>query len=136
MPKSMTISSPVIFGVGGDGVQRAVGADIVRLVDVERIGHAAAPCPAISGATPKYLLASTSRLWSARGTTVPMMTAVDVACGKPSSSSNWWSQTAYWSAVRRGSVAIRQRVRMLPALDQSEDDVGVPGVDREQHGAS
>ena len=47
--------------------------------------------------------------------------------------SNWRSQTAYSSAVRRGSVAIRQRARMLAAVHQREDDIGVPGIDREQH---
>ena len=62
--------------VGGDGVEHAVGADRLRLGDVERdapFGRRLARRPAAS--TPKYLAPSTSRLCSARGTTVPMITA-------------------------------------------------------------
>ena len=51
----------------------------------------------------------------------------------PSSASNWLSHTAYSSAVRRGSVAIRQRALISPPVDQREHDIGVAGIDREQH---
>ena len=41
----------VVARVAGDGVEHAVGADGLRLVDVELDRPAAAPCPAISGST-------------------------------------------------------------------------------------
>ena len=99
--------------VRGHDVERAVGADAGRLDHVER-DRPARPAPRRSASCPKYFCASTSRLWSARGTTVPMMTRVTSALAKPSSASNWCSHTAYSSAVRRGSVAMRQRARISP----------------------
>ena len=75
-------------------------------------------------------------MWSARGTTVPMITAVDVGLGE---------------AFEREQLVQPDRIliggaprigRDPPAraddavLDQREDEVGVAGVDGEQHGVS
>ena len=70
----MTIEIARMLGMRGDGIERAVGADILRLVDIELHRPASSPCPATNGVFLKYFCDRTSRLWSARGTTVPMIT--------------------------------------------------------------
>ena len=125
-----------MLGVGGDGVERAVGADIVRLVDVERDRPRRRALPGDQRLDLEIFARQHFEIVErARHHGADDRPRRRRPCAKPSSSSNWWSHTAYWSAVRRGSVAIRQRVRDLAAVDQREDEIGVSGVDGEQHGA-
>src|SRR3712207_423856 len=55
-----------------------------------------------------------------------MITASTSSRAKPSSASSWCSQTAYWSAVRRGSVAIRQRARITPSSTSAKTTLVFP----------
>ena len=120
--------------VGGDRVEHPVGAD--RSAARRRRARSPirpAPCPATSGSTPKYLAASTSRLWSARGTTVPMITASTSALGEA-------FELEQLVEPDRILVGGAPRIGGDPpagadhaVLDQGEDEVGVAGVDGEQH---
>ena len=66
----------LMSGVRGDGVERAVGADALRLGDVERDRPSGLALPGDQRLHAEIFFASTSRLCSARGTTVAMMTWV------------------------------------------------------------
>ena len=127
MPKSMTIRSPSWSAWAAMALSDPVGADRLRLGDVELDApFDRRPGPRPAARRRNIWCASTSRLWSARGTTVPMITASTSAAVKPSSSSSWCSQTAYSSAVRRGSVAIRQRARIAPSSTSAKTRLVLP----------
>ena len=99
------------------------------------IGHSAAPCPATSGSTLKYLLASTDRLCSARGTTVPMITALTSASVEAFELEQLVEPHRIFvgGAARVGGDPPARAD--LPVIDQREDDIGVAGIDGEQHGS-
>ena len=101
----------------GPGAEDLADGDVVDVGGLE-IGVLATPGHTADSAS--FALAADHALLTGdtvlgRGTTVPMMTASTTERSRPPSTSNWLSHTAYSSAVRRGSVAMRQRVRGVPS---------------------
>ena len=79
MPKSTTISGPLIAVVRRDGIDKTVGADLLRPVDERRARRIVTPgSPTTSGSLRQYSRHSRRKLKFASGTTLAMIVAVDL----------------------------------------------------------
>lgn len=96
-----------------ENVERAVGAQRGRLVDVDLEAPARRALSGEERCDAEILLAQHGEVVIGARDHRGDDDLGDVRALKPSILSSWSSHTAYSSPVRRGSVAIRQRARML-----------------------
>ena len=136
VPKSTTIRSPWMLGVGGDGVERAVGADIVRLVDVERDRPGGRALPGDQRLDVEIFGREHLEIVQRARHHGADDHRVDVALRAAFE----LEQLVQPDRILVGGAARVGRdppARLdLAALDQREDEVGVAGIDGEQHAAS
>ena len=123
-----------MFGVGGDGVERAVGADILRLVDVE-LRAARRPRPARRSAArrPEIFVREHFEIVERARDDRADDHRLDVGSAKAFE----LEQLVQPDRILIGGAPRIGRdppARLdLAVLDQREDEIGVAGVDGEQH---
>ena len=137
MPKSMTIRSPGWCAMRGDRVERAVGADRRRLDDVE-LDAVDRPAAARRRArsTPKYLLAEHLQIVERARHDRADDDGGHVVAGEAFELEQLVQPHRIFvgGAARIGGDP-PARADLPAFVHQREDDVGVAGIDREQHGA-
>ena len=123
-------------GVRGDGVERAVGADALRLVDVERDRPVRRALPGDQRLDAEIFLGEHFEVVQRARDDGADDHRVDVAAAIAFELEQLVQPDRIFvgGAPRIGGDPPARRD--LAALDQREDDVGVAGIDREQHGGA
>ena len=133
VPKSMMMRSPSCLACAAITFSARSAPTLCGSSTSSTIGHAAAPCPATSGSRWKYLEASTSKVVKRAGNDGADDHRFDIGL-----------RIAFEleQLMKPHRIFVRRAPRVgrdapprpdLARLDQGKDQVGVPGIDREQH---